>query len=464
MLDRLGDIPHLRPGDDGYDASRSVWNAIVEHRPAVIVRPTTVEQVQQVVRLAREHDLLLGIRCGGHSAVGHSVPDQGLMLDLTALNAVRVDPRAQRARVQGGALLGALDRATQRHGLAVTAGNVSHTGVSGLTLGGGFGWLARKFGLACDNVESFRLVTADGTLVTASATEHPDLYWGLRGGGGNFGVVTEFEMRLHETGTRSLTVEVDFALDEGAEVMGRWRDLLPDAPREATFTADIGAAGILTVGYVWTGDPDFDGTAAAALVPQIRALGRAPLAERVLDRSYLDLQTQADVVHAHSLRRYSKSHYLADFPDAAVEAFVLRGSPDGRPDGDVPLPTVGLQAYGGAVADVPDEDSAFSHRGTLVEYGGGLVWEDPALDAPYVASARRAGRALEPYASGVYVNAMSDEGAAGVRRAYSADKLARLTALKDAWDPDNVFRLNANIPPSAAGRSTARSPIEEETS
>lgn len=444
MIDRLHDVPHLEPGDGGYDDARRVWNAIVDNRPAVVVRPTTVEHVRRAVQVARDSDVELGIRCGGHSAVGHSVPDGGLMLDLGNLAEVTVDPAAMRARVQGGALLGALDRATQRHGLAVTAGNVSHTGVGGLTLGGGYGWLARKYGLACDNVESFEVVTADGALVRASADENPDLFWGLRGGGGNFGVVTNFEFRLHETGTRSLTVEVDFPLDEGVDVMRRWRDLLADAPREATFTADIGPGSVLTVGYVWTGDPsDADFTAGMALVPRARALG-----ERILDRSYLELQFQADAVHAHAVRRYAKSHYLTALPDDAIEAFVLRGTADGRADGEVPLPTVGLQAYGGAIGDLADGETAFSHRGTLVEYSAGLRWDDPALDEPYIASARRAAMSLDPFASGVYVNSISDEGTAGLRRAYSAQQLDRLTQVKDTWDPDNVFHLNANIPPS----------------
>ncbi len=447
MFDQLKEVPYLRPADAGYDEARTVWNSIVDNRPAVIVRPTTVQQIQATVRFARDHDLELGIHCGGHSAVGYSVPHDGVMLDLTAVRAVTVNPEAKRAHVEGGALLGALDRATQPYGLAVTAGNVSHTGVGGLTLGGGYGWLARKHGLACDNVESFEVVTADGKVVRAAADENPDLFWGLRGGGGNFGIVTDFEFRLHETGTRSLTVEVDYALDEAAEVLRRWRDLLESAPREATFTADIGREPVLTVGYVWTGAA-CDDAAATALLRQIRALGRAPIDERVLDRTYLELQFQGDAVHAHSHRRYAKSHYLAVLTDEAIDAFVRRGSADGEPDSDVPLPNAGFQAYGGAIADIPDEDSAFSHRGTLVEYHAALRWDAPDLDAPYIASARRAARALDPFASGVYVNAMSDEGTIGLRRAYSADKLARLTAVKDVWDPDNVFHLNANVPPS----------------
>lgn len=447
-MDALKSATVLRPGERGYDEARSVWNGMVDHRPAIIVKAATVEQARAAVRQARDRGLELGVRCGGHSSVGYSVPDGGLMLDLTDMGAVDVDVEARTAHVQGGALLGALDRATQPHALAVTAGNVSHTGVGGLTLGGGFGWLARKYGLACDNVISFRVVTADGGLVSASADENADLYWGLQGGGGNFGVVVDFEFRLHHTGTRSLTVEVDFPFDEGLDVLRGWRTLLDEAPREATFTVDVGSGSVVTVGYVWTGDPAEDSEAAAGLVPRVRALGRNPIDERVLDRSYLELQTQADAAHAHSMRRYTKSHYLTSLPDSALEAILLRGSRDGTPDSDAPLPSVGLQAYGGAVADRPEQDSAFSHRAVCAEFAAGLRWQDPSLDESYIASARRGAAALDPFASGVYVNALSDEGTAGLRRAYSSEKLARLVQVKDRWDPDNVFHLNANVPPS----------------
>jgi FAD/FMN-containing dehydrogenase len=231
----------LVPGDDGYDDCRAVWNAMVDRRPRMIARCSSVGDVVAAVRTARELGLQIGVRCGGHSVLGLAVPDDGFMIDLTPMGAVRVDPQVGRAWVQGGALLGALDVAAQAHGLATTAGNVSHTGVGGLTLGGGMGWLARQHGLSCDNVVSFEVVTAAGDVMRASARDNPDLYWGLRGGGGNFGIVTEFEFRLHETVPQAFVAGVTFPLDQGRDVLRGWRDLNAEAPRRATFTAFVGS-------------------------------------------------------------------------------------------------------------------------------------------------------------------------------------------------------------------------------
>jgi FAD/FMN-containing dehydrogenase len=440
----------LGPGDPGYDATRTVWNAMVDRRPRVVVRCASVRDVRAAVRAARELDLELGVRCGGHSVVGQAVPQDGLMIDLTPLAGVRVDAPARRAWVQGGALLGALDDASQAHGLATTAGNVSHTGVGGLTLGGGMGWLARQYGLSCDNVESFEVVTAAGDVVRASAAEHPELFWGLRGGGGNFGVVTEFEFRLHPVAGDALVVEHRFPHGPaGAAVFRAWRDLLPEAPRDVTLTVLVDDEGV-ELGYVHVGDP----AAGAAFLPRLRSVGRA-VRVREERMSYLALQRMLDTPQGHESRRYWKGHYLRSLPDEAIDTLLGRGAPDG---GDL-LPALSLQAYGGAIGEVPDDATAFSHRDTLVEFVTAARWLDPAEDNARIAAARRCAAAVAPYASGVYVNALSDDGVDGVRRAYPPAKLARLTALKDAYDPDNVFHLNHNIPPTGR-RAHVTNPVD----
>jgi FAD/FMN-containing dehydrogenase len=444
----------LLPDEDGYHQARRVWNAMVDRRPAVIARCASPADVAAAVGFAREQELELGVRCGGHSVLGLSVPEAGLMLDLTLLGSVRVDPDRRRAWVAGGALLGALDGATQPHGLATTAGNVSHTGVGGLTLGGGMGWLARRFGLARDNVARFQLVTGDGELLQASDQEHPDLFWGLRGGGGNFGVVTEFEFALHQVGTAALLVDLFYAPQDAPAALRRWRGLLAEAPPQATLTAWVGDTGgfaflppelhrrpMASVGYVWVGDPD-QGRGLLAALRQ----GAPPLAERVQELSYLELQQMDDAAHRHGVRRYWKGHFLRELEDAAVEAFLARGDGDGGGDPAL-LPSGGLQSYGGAIAEVADDQTAFSHRDALVEFVAVANWTDPAEDQPRMAAARRYAGAVEPFASGVYVNALGDEGEAGVQRAYGPDKLARLAAVKARYDPGNVFHLNHNIRP-----------------
>jgi FAD/FMN-containing dehydrogenase len=444
----------LLPDEPGYHQARRVWNAMVDRRPAVVARCASPADVAAAVGFARAQELEVGVRCGGHSVLGISVPEAGLMVDLTPLRSVRVDPARRRAWVQGGALLGDLDRATQAYGLATTAGNVSHTGVGGLTLGGGMGWLARRFGLACDNVARFQLVTADGELLAASQSENPDLFWGLRGGGGNFGVVAEFEFELHQVGTAALVVDLFYAPEAAPAALRRWRELLDEAPREATLTAWVGTAGALpflpselqgrplaSVGYVWVGDPD----RGRGLLPALR--NEAPaLAERVQELSYRELQTIEDAAHRHGVRRYWKGQYLRELDDAAIDAFLARGEGDGGGDPAL-LPYAGLQSYGGAVAEVADAETAFSHRDALVEFVAVANWTDPAEDQPRMAAARRYAAAVEPFASGIYVNVLTDEGQAGLRRAYGPDKLARLTALKARYDPGNVFHLNHNIRP-----------------
>ena len=417
------------PADRGYDLHREVWNAAVDRRPAVIARCTSADDVAAAIRFGRDAGIEIAVKCGGHSVLGLCVPAGGLMIDLTPMDGVRVDTRARRAWVQGGALLRGLDRTALPHGLATTAGNVSHTGVGGLTLGGGMGWLARQFGLACDNVEAFTVVTADGETVRATATENAELFWGLRGGGGNFGVVTEFEFQLHPTSGRALVVALYFGPDEAAEALRVWRELLPDAPRAATLTADVMTASglsqlpiklegrtVASIGYVWIGDMN----EARAYLRTIRQIGQ-PLAENITEMSYVELQSIADERHRHGRRRYSKGHYFTELSD-------------------------------GAIADVKNADSAFDHRGTLVEWGGATNWVEPGEDAERIAAARAYGAAMEPFASGIYVNTIADEGSVGVQRAYGTEKLRRLASLKERYDPENVFHLNHNIRPSTSGK------------
>jgi FAD/FMN-containing dehydrogenase len=443
----------LLPDDDGYHQARRVWNAIVDRRPAVIARCASPSDVAAAVRFAAARDLEIGVRCGGHSVLGLSVPEAGLMIDLSLLRSVRVDPDRRRARVAGGAVLGNLDRASQPYGLATTSGNVSDTGVGGLTLGGGMGWLARRFGLACDNVTRLQVVTADGEIVEASEAENAALFWGLRGGGGNFGVVTEFEFQLHPIETAALIADFFYTLQDAPSVLRGWRELIAEAPRQATLTAWTGTSGdwpvlpaehhnspLASVGYIWVGEPD----QGRDLLRAVRGLA-APLAERVEELTYLELQTIDDAKHRQRLRRYWKGHYLRELPDEAIEAFLGRGQTV-ESDPEL-LPYGGFQSYGGAIAEVREDETAFSHRDALVEFVAVAAWADPAEDEARMSAARRWAAAIEPYASGVYVNDLADEGEAGVRRAYGPHKLARLAALKLRYDPDNRFHLNHNIRP-----------------
>jgi hypothetical protein len=443
----------LLPAEPGYHQARQVWNAMADRQPAVIARCATPADVAAAVGFARAQELEIGVRGGGHSVLGISVPEGGLMVDLTPLRAVRVDPDRRRAWVAGGALLGDLDLAAQASGLATTAGNVSHTGVGGLTLGGGMGWLARRYGLTCDNVTRFQLVTADGEILHASRSENLDLDWGLRGGGGNFGVVTEFEFDLHQVGTAALLADLWYPPQDAAAAMRNWRDLIPQAPAQATLTAWVGTTGttpslpprawnrpMAAFGYVWVGDPD----QGRRLLPVLRA-GAPPVAERVMELTYLQLQRFEDEQQRHRLRRYWKGYFLRELADDAIDAFLARGGGDDP----APLPSGSLQSYGGAVAEVGDAETAFSHRDALVEFVAVAGWTDPAEDQPQMAAARRYTGAVEPFSSGVYVNALGDEGQMGIQRAYGAGKLARLTALKDHYDPGNTFHLNHNIRPSS---------------
>jgi FAD/FMN-containing dehydrogenase len=454
IRDFAGEV--LLPGDPDYDAHRELWNAAIDHRPALIARCTSAEDVATAIRFGRAEGLDIGVYCGGHGVRGFAVPHDGLMLDLRPMNEVRVDPDRRRATVQGGALLRNLDRATEPHGLATTAGNVSHTGVGGLTLGGGMGWLARQLGLSCDNVETYTMVTADGDVVRASATENPDLFWGLRGGGGNFGIVTEFEFRLHPISHRVLYVELTFDNADAGDPVRRWRDLVADAPRPATLNVDVYSTPVdaakpdgpkrpvVTVGFVWVGDLD----EARSYLERFRTGLGTPESEEISEMSYVELQSSGDAFHGHGLRRYSAGAYLPDLPDEAIDTFLRRGLAPDEPEPDWRLmPNGYLGGYGGAIADVPVDGSAFSYRDTFVESFIGTTWADPAEDEGRMARARAWNTTMAPFMSGTYVNVIGDRDApAG--DAYRADTIARLAALKRTYDPDNVFHLNQNIRPA----------------
>ena len=442
----------ITPSDAAYDPARQAWNGMVDKRPALVAQCADAHDVATAIGFARRHGLEIGVKCGGHSVLGMSIPDGGLMIDLSRMNEVQIDPEARLAQVGGGALLGDLDRASAKHGLATTAGNVSHTGVGGLTLGGGMGWLARQFGMACDNVVEYEIVTASGERLTASATENADLFWGLRGGGGNFGVVTKFTFRLHPVGGDALIVDLFYPLERARDVLRFFRDFAADAPNQATPTAWIGTTrdwpflppelqfkDLVNAGFVWVGDPD----EGRALTPPFREVAE-PVAESLDETTYVELQSSSDEPMANQRgRRYMKGHYLRELSDEAIEAFIGRGG-----EGDLP-PNASLQGYGGAISRVGTGESAFSHREARFEFLTFSNWDDPAEDALRMAASRRFAAAMEPFSSGIYVNVLSDEGAAGVQHAYEVETLVRLTKLKDRYDPDNIFHLNHNITPSA---------------
>jgi FAD/FMN-containing dehydrogenase len=446
-----GDV--ITSSDAGYDEARRAWNAMVDRRPVVIARCADAGDVATAIAFARRKGLEIGVKCGGHGILGDAVPDGGLMIDLSPMGSVRVDADQRVAYVGGGALLGDLDRASEPHGLATTAGMVSHTGVGGLTLGGGMGWLARQFGLACDNVLAYEVVTANGSRLTASADENPELFWGLRGGGGNFGVVAQFTFRLHPISGKVLQTDFFYRPDDGPAVMRFFRDFARSAPKQANPTAWVGTAPewpflpaklhgtpLVSAGYVWVGDPE----EGRALLSTFREVA-TPVAEDIGESTYVELQAQGDESQRHDLRRYWKDHYLRELTDEAIEAILGRGGPAG--EGGIQA-NAGILGMGGAIAEVGSGESAFSHRDAAFEFITDAGWEDPAEDEMHMSAHRRYAAAVEPYSIGTYLNALSDEGAAGVKRAYTPETLARLTALKDRYDPDNVFHLNHNVPPS----------------
>lgn len=446
-----GDL--IRPVDPGYEAARQVWNGVVDRRPALVARCTGTADVVAAVRFARAEGLEIAVRGGGHSVAGHGTVNGGLVIDLSTMRGVRVDPDARTAWVQGGALLGQLDHESALHGLATTAGTVSHTGVGGLTLGGGYGFLARTHGLAADNLASVEVVTAAGEVLTADASRHEDLFWGLRGGGGNFGIATGFEFRLHPAPVTVSTGDLFFDVDEGLASLRALRDFAPAAPDAMTLTA-----GAVTVRPEWE-MPELEVGAPMVVVSWVHLgsgaegrriaeplyAGLKPRVEMLEEMSYLRLQGLADGSQRHGLRRYWKGSFATQLSNAGLEAFLARGT---RPGDEMPLWNGELVALGGAISRVGEDDTAYSGRDATFDFLSLSSWEDPAEDEVRLAGARHYWETMTPFTSPrAYVNSLEAEGTSRVRDAYGAGKYDRLVAVKRKYDPDNVFHLNQNIQP-----------------
>lgn len=452
-----GDL--LLPGDQRYETARRVWNASIDRHPALIARCAGTGDVTGALLAARRHGLNVAVRGGGHSIAGLGVADGAVTIDLSRMAAVRVDPDARRATVQGGSLLSGVDRETQRHGLAVTSGFVSHTGVAGLTLGGGFGWTARKHGLACDNLRAAEVILADGSVARTGDGHDPDLLWALRGGGGNFGIVTSFEFDLHQVGPMVTTGAGFYDIADGRAVLEAFRELAAEAADETTWVVSVWDAEpgspvpehyhgkpIVSLAFVHIGDVE----EGAALGRRLRRAA-PPLSEMTGPVPYLDVQTSNDAFWSHGVRRYWKSHYLWDLPDTAIDAFLSRGTAS---SGGVTV-TGSLQARGGAIARIGEQDTAAGHRGARFEFMAATSWTEPGEDDARRASARLYADEMARYGRGVYVNNLGVEGDDRVRDAYGTEKFERLAGLKACFDPDNVFHFNQNIRPAAtpAGRA-----------
>jgi FAD/FMN-containing dehydrogenase len=442
----------VRPGDSGYDAARVVWNGMIDRRPALIVRPTSTDDVSAALRFARERDLVVAVRGGGHSIPGLSTCDDGIVIDLSRMRGARVDSRARTARVGAGALLGELDDAAQRHGLVCPVGVVSHTGVAGLTLGGGMGRLQRRFGLTIDNLLAVELVTADGLLVRASEDEHPELFWGVRGAGANFGIVTAFEFRLHPlegTVTHGFIAHPAERAESLAECYREVVETGPDAVWaafgvERALPADEYPPGIVgePIAYVAVLHSGSDSAAERDLAA-LRTLG-GEVVDSIETKAYLTTQHLNDEAAGWGHRFSMRSSFLQALPADVVSAWVERVArvPEGANGG------YSAWSCGGAIAAVGDEDTAFTGRDALYWAAAEVVWDDPDLDDACRSWGRGALVEAKPYESGGrYVNDVAEVEDGLARSIYGDAKYERLVALKRTWDPDNVFRLNQNIRP-----------------
>lgn len=435
-------------GDPGYDAARIVWNGMIDRHPGLVVRPTGAPDVVSGVRFAREGDLPIAVRGGGHSVGGFSTCDGGIVIDLSRMRGATVDPESREARTNGGALLQELDRAAQQFEMACPVGVVGHTGVAGLTLGGGMGRLQRKYGFTIDNLLSVDLVTADGRLLQVSDEQNPDLFWGVRGAGPNFGVVTSFRFRVHPLGTTVTQGVVAHPIERAHEMAALFDELARAAPEELWLSLSVAIVGpgepwpelvgrpVVRLGVCHCGPGDD----AELDVQPVR--GNSPLADTIERRSYLTLQSANDEAMAWGKRFYMKGGYTSGLTPDLVEACVEQiGSAPGGCE-------IGFWSQGGATRRVSDEAMAFTGRDAAFWLGVETFWEDPAEDQAHMGWGRTAWDALTPFTTaGHYVNDMVETGESVVRAVYGDSKYERLVELKRRYDPDNVFRLNQNVKP-----------------
>jgi FAD/FMN-containing dehydrogenase len=434
----------LRPGDTDYDEARKVWNGMIDKRPGLIARCTGVADVISAVDFARTHQLLVSVRGGGHNIPGNAVCNGGLMIDLACMRSVRVDPVRRTARAEGGVTWGEFDHETQAFGLATTGGSVSDTGIAGLSLGGGLGWLAGKCGLSCDNLLSADVVTAGGKVLVASANEHADLFWGLRGGGGNFGIVTSFEYQLHPVGP-VLAGMVLHPFAKAKEALAYYRDFAKAIPDEVNTMG-----GLLTspdgdlmavIAVCYNGSLD----AGERVLRPLREFG-PPVADQIRPMAYREVQTQLDAAAVRGRRYYIKSSFMRSISDDAIDALIDRFA-------NVPSPhtLVFFQQLGNAANRVGVQDTAFSHRDALCEWGCLSSWVDPAEDGRNIGWTRALAEAMQPFSSGgAYITQLgveAEEGADRIKDAYGPN-YERLAALKNKYDPTNLFRHNQNIRPA----------------
>lgn len=444
--------PLLTRQSAGYDEARTIWNAMIDRKPALIARCVSAEDVVQAVRFARAHNLVVAVRSGGHNIAGNAVCDEGLLIDLSPMKAVQVNTESRTARVEPGATLGELDGATQAYGLATPLGINSTTGVAGLTLGGGFGWLSRNLGLTIDNLLSADVVTAVGEKVRASETENPDLFWAIRGGGGNFGVVTSFEFRLHPVGPEVLSGLIVHPLAAAPEVLRFYRDFLPTTPEEFVcwfvlrkapplpfLAPEWHGKEILALAVCYSGDI----AEGEQVAKPLRDFGQ-PIADVIAPHPYTAWQTILDPLLTPGMRNYWKSHDFREVSDGLIDTLVEYA---GRiPD---PQTEIAFAQLGGAVSRVPDAATAYTHRDAQFVMNVHGRWDDPAKDDHCIGWARALFNAATPYATGgAYVNFLTQEEQDRVGAAYGSN-YDRLVQVKDRYDPGNLFRVNQNIRPTA---------------